>query len=72
MKTPNPNITTIRQSLGTGPVREERKPGATVKKRAGAAVGPKEQAMRALREAQAQKQKQPSGSGFDSPGWDTL
>ena len=70
MKNPNPNITQIRTTLGTGPVREE-KP-ATVKKRAGAAVGPKEQAMRALREAQAQKQKQPSGSGFDSPGWDTL
>jgi len=57
MKTPSPNITQIRTTLGTGPVREERKPGATAKKRA-AVVGPKEAALRALREAGEAEQAQ--------------
>jgi len=55
MKNPNPNITQIRTTLGTGPVRHE-KP-ATVKKRA--AMGPKEAALRALREAQTSNHRQP-------------
>jgi len=47
MKTPS-NITQIRITLGAGPVREERKPGATGKKRA--AVGKREAEARRLRE----------------------
>ena len=48
MKTPNPNITTIRQSLGTGPVREEKPATAAGKKRG--AVGKREAEARRLRE----------------------
>ena len=48
MKTPNPNITQIRTTLGAGPVREERKPGATGKKRGVAGK----------REAEARRQRE--------------
>ena len=53
MKTPS-NITTIRQSLGTGQVREERKPATAAGKKRGVAGKRESEARRQREEAQTQ------------------
>jgi len=53
MKTPS-NITTIRQSLGTGQVREERKPATAAGKKRGVAGNREAEARRQREEAQTQ------------------